>query len=301
LAMLAVPSTAAFWSAVLGLPPAIAAASVVAEDATAQVALQRQPLRTEIHINGYLNGWVPFMLVHQKLGALGALLHPAPEAVLVVGFGSGGTPYTAGLNPATRMVEVVEIAAPVYQAHREASARGFGLPPGGLFADRRFRLLLDDGRRHLAAGGGRYDVIESDPLLPRSARSGMLNSVEYFRLLQRHLKPGGLAVHWRSTQRVEHSFRQVFAHGLVVGHALIGSDAPIAFDAGRIERLLAEPAVAAYLGRLGIDAGQLGQELLGEKHEAWTPAEAAPPQAHLLNTDLHPRDEFFLNNPDLRF
>lgn len=299
--VLALPGAAAFWASVMGLPRAVAAGSVMAEDATAMVAMQRRPERAEIHIGGYLNGWVPFMAVHVELGALGPLLHPAPNEVLIVGFGSGGTPFTAGLNPATQRIDVVEIAAPVYRAHREATGRGFGLPTGVMFDDPRYRLLLDDGRRYLASSGKRYDVIESDPLLPRSARSGMLNSAEYFRLLLRHLKPGGLAVHWRSSERVDHTFRHVFPHGLVIGHALVGSNRPIEFVPERIERLLAEPAVVAYLGRVGIEPGMIGEQLLHEHRGAWTPATAPSPDARLFNSDLQPRDEFFLNNPDLRF
>ena len=61
-----------------------------------------------------------------------------------------------------------------------------------LLGDGRIRHAFTDGRAFILKGGRKYDVIEADALRPASAYSGNLYSREYFDLLRRHLKPGGL-------------------------------------------------------------------------------------------------------------
>lgn len=50
-------------------------------------------------ITGHTQSRVPFWPHHVLLGALGPAIHPDPREVMVIGVGSGGTPYAAGWNP----------------------------------------------------------------------------------------------------------------------------------------------------------------------------------------------------------
>ena len=105
-------------------------------------------------IMGFSQGAVPFLEGHLLLGVLGPLLHPAPERVLAIGVGSGGTPWGALVSPRTRELRAVELVGPVLDTLRElAEARPDGAV-AALLADARVRLEHGDGRRALARGDG---------------------------------------------------------------------------------------------------------------------------------------------------
>jgi len=59
-----------------------------------------------------------------SLAAIGPLTNGTPRGVLVIGSGTGGTPYAAGLNPATEKVKVIEIVAPVIETLKSYTAAG---------------------------------------------------------------------------------------------------------------------------------------------------------------------------------
>jgi hypothetical protein len=140
---------------------------------------------------GFAQGSVPFWEGHVLLGVLGPLLHPAPERVLAIGVGSGATPWGALVSPATREVRAVELVGPVLDVLRGiAEARPEGAV-AELLSDPRLRLEYGDGRRALARGTERYDVIEADAILPQSSHSGLLYSAEFLRTVRARLEPGG--------------------------------------------------------------------------------------------------------------
>ncbi len=86
-------------------------------------------------IQGFSQGTIPFLPVHMLLGAVGPLVHPAPHTVLVIGVGSGGTPWAATVNPASRQIRAVELVAPVLTVLGQIAER----QPGGAIQ----RLLSD--------------------------------------------------------------------------------------------------------------------------------------------------------------
>src|SRR4029453_4065690 len=99
-----------------------------------------------------------------------------------------------------------------------------------LLSDPRFRFVIGDGRTHVRLDPRKYDVIEADALRPGGAYAGNLSSLEYFALLRSRLRPGGLAVTWFPTKRVERTFVRSFPHVLIFEGIGIGSEAPIPFD-----------------------------------------------------------------------
>jgi spermidine synthase len=254
------------------------------EDATGVVALAtRNDVRYRLFVNGKGNSWLPFGGVHTVLGALPALVHPAPRRVAVIGLGSGDTAWAAGCRRETDSVTVFEISSPQPRILRRVAAQE-PLPELRAFlADPRVALRLEDGRRALEASQDAYDTIETDAIWPEVAGSGNLYSLEFFRNCARRLRPGGLMCTWAPTPRVRATFRAVFAHVLDAegGVILVGSEYPLQLDVAGWEARL--EAATAYLGELRARA-------VREQLRSLVPA--AGPIEGLPNRDLFPRDEF---------
>jgi spermidine synthase len=260
---------------------------------------QRDPQRPRgpFFIMGYSQGNIPFWSYHMLLGAAGPLRHPDPRRVLVVGVGTGGSPWGAAVSPATREVRAVEIVAPVLSALGDIARLRPEGPVAALLADPRVRLEYGDGRRALARGDERYDVIQADAVQPRSSHSGLLYSREFLEGVRRRLAPGGLYVQWAPSRRAVETFAAVFPHAVLLRPAnmLVGSDRPIADAGRRLAERLADPAVAAHLARGNDGAGSEDFVPLVADGPAtvWSPED---PRVPAPLTDVFPHDEFFVNN-----
>ena len=281
----AVPGPGSLWRRLHGTADP---AALAAEDATGVGAVLPAPGGWHVAVNGKHHSWLPFGGVHTRLGAVPALVHPAPRDVAIVGLGSGDTAWAAGCRPETRSITVFEISGPQL-ALLELLARRE--PIGDLrrfLADPRLRVRLADGRHALATGPARYDLIEADALWPYAAGSGSLNSVEFFRECARALKPGGIMCTWTPTPRIMASFRAAFPHVAGPGRLafLLGSNEPIAIDPGRWQARLHAPATARYLGADRVK----DLEGLLPRLRPFPPVE--PAGDGRLNRDLFPRDEF---------
>lgn len=288
------PSNTAWWSVIHGVKGAQTA--IVGEDRSGVVVLRLTGDQGPMFITGHAQSQVPFWPHHYFLGALGPALHPAPKDVLVIGSGSGGTPFAAGWNPVTERIRAIELIAPVYDVIRDYAASRPGSALAALTTDPRFTLVVGDGRREIFASGTRYDVIEADAILPQTSHSGMLYSVEFLSLVRDSLKPGGLFVQWAPTERVARSFLKAFPHVVMLlpVSIVIGSDQPIPFDPAALAARFGEPAFRAWAERAGVDISGF-PALFGAEARIWGPD---TPRGGMqdINTDLFPRDEFYLNN-----
>jgi hypothetical protein len=245
-------------------------------------------------IQGFSQGRIPFLPIHQFLGAVGPLIHPNPREVLVIGVGSGGTPWAAGVRPESQ-VRSIELVGPVLTTLEEVGRRHPGSPMEEMFRNPRWRLEYGDGRRTLAKEERRYDIIEADAILPEASHSGLLYSAEFLGQVRERLAPGGLYVQWAPTERAVETFAAVFPHTMLlmpVG-VLIGSNDPIPFDAERLAAAFRDAATAEHLRR-GNDAFSDWTSLFAEPPIVWSPGS---PRAEAPLTDVFPRDEFYLNNP----
>lgn len=248
-------------------------------------------------IMGHGQGFVPFLDTHILLGMLGPLVHPDPQRVLAIGVGSGGTPWGATVNRATREIRGVELVAPVIDAVREIAAARPDSGLAALLADPRVRLEYGDGRRALTRGDSRYEVIEADAIRPQSSHSGLLYSAEFLEEVKARLAPGGLYVQWAPTWRVIDTFAAAFPYVVLLRpvQVMIGSDRPIPLDEARLAELLRRSDVVAHARRGNPTAGDLSR--LGSGGiERWGPD--TPRRGDVL-TDMEPRDEFFLNHTHL--
>jgi predicted membrane-bound spermidine synthase len=283
----ALPGSRALWLRLHGLhDPRV----LIGEDATGVAALS--PLDDaeagwRVWVSGRHHSRLPFGGVHTALGAIPALLHPAPAEAAVIGLGSGDTAWAAGCRrEATRRVTVFEICAPQVDLLRQLARSPE--PPAKLprfLADPRLQVVVADGRNALEQGAARFDVIEMDALFPTSPYSGNLYSVEFYSLCARRLRPGGLMCTWAPTGRVRASFARAFPYVLEFGDGTIlaGSGDPIALDWPAWRDRARSAAVRAYLGEGRAEA------ILALLRTA-RPMPAAG--SATINEDLFPRDEY---------
>ncbi len=282
-----------FWRRLHGITTEKA---IVVEDKTGLSLLKLANAQDgDLYIQGHTQSSLPFDTVHVFLGAIGPLTHPAPKRVLVIGSGTGGTPYAAGLHPGTERVRVIEIVAPVIDTlRRYLHAKGQS-GVDSLLTNPKFEVVIADGRHSLALDPTKYDVIEADAILPKTGLSGLLNSQEFFRQVKSKLAPGGIYVQWAPTERTVETFRSVFPYVTMVHPALLGSDRPIPYARDKILELLERPEIDIHLTSARVDRAELLKWFEDKKVEVLNDGKTVP--ATSPNTDFFPRDEYYLNRP----
>lgn len=293
LVLLALPGNARFWSRLHQVPDG--AEALLAEDRSGLAVFRLEAGSSPFFIQGFTQSKWPFMKEHMFLGALGPMLHAAPKDVLVIGSGSGGTPFAAGINPATERVRVVELVGPVFAVLRRFADQRPESAIGRLLADPRYDFVVGDGRRAIFAGGRRYDVIQADAILPESSHSGLLYSVEFMRHVLAALKDDGLYVQWGPTARSVATFAAVFPHAVLLSPfpVLIGSRQPIELDAARLDALFGTAGARTRFMAAGLDSTGARRFYHGAVRHFGADGNAGEAQ---LNGDLFPRDEYYINN-----
>ncbi len=124
-------------------------------------------------------------------GHIPLLFHPDPEKVMVLGLASGMTPGEVLLYP-VKQLDVLEINEQVVNA-----CRSFFTPwNNACLSDQRTRLIVQDGRNHLALTREKYDVIISEPSNPWMAGLANLYTLDFFRLVRGRLKDKGVFAQW---------------------------------------------------------------------------------------------------------
>jgi predicted membrane-bound spermidine synthase len=285
LVLAALPSNDRLWKRLHGVsadePP-----SFIGEDASAlSVIVPGVEWRWRVTVNGLPHSWLPYEGIHTLLGAVPALIHPAPEDVAVVGLGSGETAWAVACRTESRSVRVYEIAAAQPRLLRAVSA--VAPFPGllELLADPRVNMEAADGRRALARDEKRYDIVQVDAMFRTSAGSGNLYSLEFFRLCASRLKPGGLVCTQKPSRRVGLTFAEALPHALDFGNIVVGSNDPLPIDPAAWEARLLQPEVVRRFDAAAIE---------GIRARLWeaVPARRNPAARIGLNRDLFPRDEF---------
>ena len=287
----AVPPGRVLWGTLHGAEPR----TVLAAEDGSGVSLLKGTSRdlsggVVVFVNGLGQSWLPYGGIHSELGALPAMIHPDPRDAAVIGLGSGDTLWAVAGRRELERITSIEIVRPQLQTLRDL----LGIYPYPALAawldDRRIEQVFDDGRAYVRKRAGAFDILEADALRPTSAYAGNLYSDEYFALLLRHLKPGGLAVTWAPTERVRRTFLRVVPYAVQSGDVMVGSNQPIVIDHAAVQRRIADPAVQAYYAQGGVDIQELmGRRLQGVVAHRLSDAERAAIAD--VNTDLFPRDE----------
>ena len=286
----AIPDQGAFWARLHGgLPPFV----VAGEDGSGTSLLRKMPgdTRVVVFVNGIGQSWIPYGGIHTVLGALPALLHPRPRNAVVIGLGSGDTVFALAARADIARITCVEIIRPQLDTLARLDAT-WGYPAlRTVLTHPRITHLYGDGRSYLMRTRETYDIIETDALRPTSAYSGNLYSEQYFDLIRRHLNPGGLAVSWAPTTRVQDTFAKVFPHAIAFQDILIGSNEPIAFEPELVRQRLLAPEVRDHFASASIDIAALVGGYLERAPRVFTP-DFDRTRLGDTNTDLFPKDEF---------
>jgi spermidine synthase len=239
----------------------------VGEGMNASIAVSEDPNGARyFHVSGKTEaGSYPAdMRLQRMLGHLPALLNPKPRSVLVVGFGAGVTAGTFLAYATVERVVICEIEPLIPQK----VAGYFRKENYDVLNDPRVEVVYDDARHFVLTSTDKFDVITSDPIHPWVKGAAALYTREYFELVKRHLKPGGLVTQWvplyESTMDVVKSelatFFSVFPDGILwVNDREDGADlvllsqvdpAPIDVDA-MVERFNGNAKAAASLREVG--------------------------------------------------
>ncbi len=119
------------------------------------------------------------------------LLHPAPRRVAFLGLGTGITAGGALHHPVEHLT-AIELVPEVVDAARAH----FGEENQGVLDAPLTRVVADDARNVLRAGGARYDVIIGDLVVPWRLGEGALLTQEHFQAARASLATGGLYCQW---------------------------------------------------------------------------------------------------------
>lgn len=224
------------------------------------------------------------------------LIHRDPTEVLFLGLGTGMTAGGAIPVPEVEHIAVVELIPEVVEATRLLAEQN-----NRVVDHAKTRIYIDDARHHLLASERQYDVIISDLFVPWESQSGYLYTVEHYEVAARRLKENGLFCQWlplyqvgeREFELIANSFSSVFPNTtLWWGQmdstrpvvALIGSAAPLEFDATQVETRLKQ----INQGASSVDPSLASSDALWGRYLGdWHQQPDAP-----LNTDEHPRVEF---------
>jgi spermidine synthase len=188
------------------------------------------------------------------------LLHPHPENVSVICFGTGITVGTTCMFDNVRLVDCVEINPTVVEA-----ASLFSRYNHDALSDPRVRVVIEDGRNHLLGTRTEYDVITEEPMHPALAGVVSLYSREYYQLCRRRLRRGGVMAQWlplydmspEDCRMVVATFLDVFPRSTMW---VLGRDAMLvggkdwSMDPARVFDGLSREGVAEDLRPFGLEA-----------------------------------------------
>jgi spermidine synthase len=169
-----------------------------------------------------------------RLYALSAF-HRAPKKMLVIGLGSGSWTRVLASHPQAEKLTVIEINPGYLDIIR-------GDPiVGSVLTDAKVDMVIDDGRRWLAANPERrFDAVVMNTTFNWRGHSSGLLSKDFLELVRPHLEPGGV-VFYNTTwhPRVQRTGAATYKHALRVGNFLAVSDNPLTVDVERWRRVLA--------------------------------------------------------------
>ena len=213
-----------------------------------------------LRVNGKTDASLAMDMRTQLLsGYLPMFLHENPESVLVIGQGSGITLGAVEQFP-IKSADLVEISSAVIEG-----SRYFDSFNHNALNDDRLKIILADGRNHIALANQKYDVIISEPSNPWISGVGALFTNSFFKLMKKRLNPGGVACIWVHTNMSPMNFKSVartFSENFekvtmwesIVGddYLLIGSDSEYSLSYSEVDKVLSNEIRGKDLFRIGI-------------------------------------------------
>ncbi len=253
----------------------------------------------------YASSILPARRYMRFLAHIAMLLRPGARDVLEVCFGTGTTAAAFVSHPQLESLELVDLNPDVF-----AQAPLFADVNHGVFDDPRVHRTVDDGRHYLLATERTFDVVSFEP--PPPAAQGVVNlySRDFYELVKRRLKKGGVVTQWlpldqqsaRLDRALTRSLTDVFRHvSLYLPSRLHGiavaSDEPLPEDLADWARQLEAPAVRESLEDIGFGTPTELQAVFVAKDEALARYVGDVPAV----TDDRPSIEHFLFEWDRAF
>jgi spermidine synthase len=130
----------------------------------------------------------------RSLGLLPQLFARDLSRAMVIGFGTGITGGTLAGLPGLRSLDIVDISNGLLH-----NAFLFDPFDHALTHDARVKLHAMDGFRFMTGTSERFDMIVSQPSNPWMSGVENLFSAEYYKLVRRKLRPGGVFMQWLQT------------------------------------------------------------------------------------------------------
>ena len=130
------------------------------------------------------------LLTEKLLAHLPLLVAGNAKQVCIIGLASGVTAGAALTWPLERL-DIAEVSPEVVQA-----SHFFDSVNGRPLADARTRLLVADGRNHLALTAASYDLIVSEPSNPWIAGMNGMFTREFFATAKSRLRKNGVMAQW---------------------------------------------------------------------------------------------------------
>jgi spermidine synthase len=235
--------------------------------------LRPEHSRTLIYSDGRGAAGTNSLVWNLYFGHLPMLLHPDPQDILHICFGSGNSTMALTRHD-PRRIDVVELsphvrdAAPLFWTNER------------VLDDPRVHLIIEDGRNFLLRVHRKYDVVSLEP--PQTHSAGVVNlyTQEFYELARDHLKPGGIMMQWLPAPPTEEArghliraFTEAFPNVTVWQQLwspvilLVGTMEPLAIDVDAIERRLESKALRRDLDVMGTKTAEdiLSYFLLGDE------------------------------------
>lgn len=194
------------------------------------------------------------------VGHIPMFLHPNPQKIFVIGFGSGST-INAVLKHNPEQIICSEISREVIE-----TADLFSDINENCLKDRRVKLVIEDAQSYLKMTDKKFDVIVSEPSNPWIAGIGNLFSKEYFERCKDRLNAGGIMCQWFHIYEMDDdvlsmvisTFNSVFPYVQVYGGVfgdliLIGTKEEFQPDFEQIYSNFNKPKVKDNLKKIGIN------------------------------------------------
>jgi len=167
--------------------------------------------RSDDYVSIKTNGKVDASNLDQStqllLGDLGAVFHPHPRNVLIIGLGAGMTASAVSRFPDVERIDCIEIEPAVLHAQTYLTRLN-----RGVLKDPRVHMILDDARNVIQTQHRLYDLIISEPSNPWVAGVATLYTDEFYAALRERLAPGGMFVQWVQAYSLElDDFRMILA------------------------------------------------------------------------------------------
>jgi spermidine synthase len=173
-------------------------------------------------------------IIKRAYGVAG--FHPHPAQILMIGMSTGAWAQVLANMPGVEHIKIVEINPGYLQLIRKYPQ------VASILRNAKVEIVIDDGRRWLVHHPDeRFDVIVQNSAEHWRAHSTNLMSVEYLRLIRRHLRPNGV-FHYNTTWSQDALFTGFteFPYGIRVVNFAAVSDAPMRFDAARFLEVVRE-------------------------------------------------------------